>query len=151
MSAAHIETMLYRSTDEVETLVRDFESCTLPRAVWTHHAHLTVALWYLLHHPAPDATRLIRDRIKRYNHAHGIATTPTSGYHETLTLFWIRIVRRYLSEHALADTSLVALANGLLSRYGRKELPLEYYSRERLFTPEARAAWVEPDLKSLNP
>jgi hypothetical protein len=30
-----------------------------------------------------------------------------------------------------------------------KELPLQYYSRERLFSDEARAAWVEPDRQPL--
>ena len=30
-----------------------------------------------------------------------------------------------------------------------KDLPLQYYSRERLFSDEARAAWVEPDLRAL--
>ena len=27
-------------------LVAQFENCTLPKAEWTHRAHLAVALWY---------------------------------------------------------------------------------------------------------
>ena len=149
MSASSAESTLYRTPEEIETLVRDFDACTLPREAWTHRAHLTVALWYLLHHSLPEATVLVRHGIERFNRAHGIRTTPHGGYHETLTLFWISIVTRYLEEASREDRSLVTLANNLLLRHGRKELPLEYYSRERLFSPEARAAWVEPDLKRI--
>lgn len=139
----------YRSTAEIECLVRNFESCLLPRDRWTHQAHLTVALWYTLRHRWPEAVRLVRARIKRYNEASGIITTPTSGYHETMTLFWMHMVRLYL-ETASRESSLVLLANGLIERCGDSRLPLEYYTRERLMSSEARAEWIEPDLKSLS-
>jgi len=31
-----------------------------------------------------------------------------------------------------------------------KALPFSYYTRDRLFSPEARADWAEPDLKPLD-
>ncbi len=37
--------------------------------------------------------------------------------------------------------------NSLLARHEYVGLPLEYYRRERLRSREARARWVEPDLK----
>ena len=134
----------YRAAEEIESLVAAFNAATLPRPAWTHAAHLTVALWYLLRHDADEATNLIRAGIQRYNAAHGIVTTRTAGYHETLTLFWIGCVRAHLAAHT-GDTPLVALANGLCARYD-KNTPLQHYTRERLFSPEARAGWVEPDL-----
>ena len=139
----------YRASTEVLRLVREFEACTLPRAEWTHHAHLVVALWYLVRHEEALATRLIREGIKRYNRACGVETTRTSGYHETITLFYIRVIRRFLSE-ADSDCTLSTLANSLINVCGNKELPLEYYSRERLMSWEARTAWLEPDLKALD-
>ena len=42
-----------------------------------------------------------------------------------------------------------SLANDLADSADSR-LPLEYYTRELLFSAEARAAWVEPDLKSLS-
>lgn len=30
-----------------------------------------------------------------------------------------------------------------------KDLPLQYYSRELLFSEDARAAWVDPDVRVL--
>jgi hypothetical protein len=50
----------YQTTAEIEALVREFETCTLPRPQWTHNAHLTVALWYLLNHSGQEATKLSR-------------------------------------------------------------------------------------------
>ena len=77
----------FRTADEIKALVRAFEDTSLPRAEWTHRAHLTVALWYLTRHSGREATARIRTGIKRYNAAKGVLTTPTGGYHETLTLF----------------------------------------------------------------
>lgn len=139
----------YASYEEIERLVREFESCTLARAEWTHHAHLTVALWYLMRHTEADAETLIRDGIKSYNKACGVETTQTSGYHETITLFYIRAISRYLSK-ADKDCSFVSLLNGLIERCGHRDFPLEYYSRNLLMSSAARSEWIEPDLKSLN-
>jgi hypothetical protein len=139
----------YRTRGEIENLISAFESCTLPRERWNHQAHLTVGLWYLVRHERAEATKLIRRNIQKYNRAHGIVTTKTSGYHETLTLFFIRVVSKYLKE-ASAHSSVVELLNGLIDSYGDKNLPLAYYSKERLMSWEARARWLEPDLKPLD-
>lgn len=139
----------YNSIAEIESVVHGFQWCTLPRERWTHAAHLTIALWYHVRLPAPAAEKLIREGIKRFNHARGIVTTPTGGYHETMTLFWIRMVRHYLDDLGAEKLSALTLFNKLIERCGQKELLFEYYSRERLMSPEARAAWVEPDLKTL--
>jgi hypothetical protein len=142
-------TAIHWTANEIDRLIQAFQTCTLPRCQWTHQAHLIVALWYLMHYSELEATNYIRNGIKQYNHAIGIKTTKDSGYHETLTLFWIEIVRRYLSV-ATANGSFVDIANGLLDSCGNPHLPLEYYSRESLMSWDARKSWVEPDLKSLN-
>lgn len=137
----------YASFDEIKKVVEAFESCTLPRAQWTHAAHLTVAFWYLVCYPLPEAAEKIRGGIQRYNESQGIKQTKDGGYHETLTLFWIRLVRHYLTTVTL-EGHLVVLLNEMLRRYGR-QLPFEYYSRDRLLSWEARQHWLEPDLKAL--
>ena len=142
------ETAAYRTTGEILAVVRGFEGLTLARAEWTHAAHLTVALWYVLQFDWPEAVARVRARIKRFNEAHGILTTPTGGYHETLTLFWMRFVRSFLEAERNEGRSLVALANDLVRGAG-VGLPLTFYTRALLFSTEARARWVEPDLKPL--
>lgn len=134
---------------EIESLIQAFENCTLSRNEWTHQAHLIVALWYLTSHLQADAINCIRTRIKNYNNVSGIETTKNSGYHETLTLFWIKIVSQYLTAKG-KNSSFVDLANGLIQYGSSPRLPLEYYSGDRLMSWEARQSWIEPDLKSLD-
>jgi hypothetical protein len=137
----------YSSFDEIKQIVEGFETCTLPRAQWTHRAHLTIAFWYLVCYPLPEAIQKIRAGIQRYNESQGIKTTKDGGYHETMTLFWVCIVRHYLTTATL-EGHLVVLLNELVNRC-RRDLPFEYYSRECLLSWEARMSWLEPDLKSL--
>ncbi|MBI1760500.1 MAG: hypothetical protein HYR56_03600 [Acidobacteria bacterium] len=149
MSAVAVKPKLegYTSFDEIKKVVAAFESCTLPRAQWTHAAHLTIAFWYLVCYPLPEAAAKIRAGIQRYNEAQGIKQTKDGGYHETITLFWIRLVRHYLTTATL-EGHLVVLLNEMLRRYDR-QLPFAYYSRDRLLSWEARQHWLEPDLKAL--
>ena len=135
--------------NEIIALVAEFESCTLARERWTQEAHLTVGLWYLARYEVAEATRLIREGIKRYNQACGVAQTETGGYHETITLFYVRVIEAYLKS-ARAGASFAELVAGLMPACGERALPFEYYSRERLLSWTARTEWVEPDLKALD-
>lgn len=94
-----------------------------------------------------DATQKIRTGIQRYNAAQGIVMTPADGYHETLTLLWIALIHQYLEQRRESD--FVTLLNGLLETYANPQLPLQYYSRDRLMSWEARCHWIEPDLQPL--
>ncbi|OKH46709.1 hypothetical protein NIES2101_24600 [Calothrix sp. HK-06] len=134
---------MFQLYSDIENLVKAFDNCTLPRSEWNHAAHLTVALWYLKNYEQ-DATKRIREGIQKYNTAIVIQTTPNSGYHETITLFWIRTVQNFLS--IAEEKSILQLANELVSKY-HPNLPLQYYSRELLMSWQARVNWVEPDLK----
>ena len=142
------EAATFRTTGEILSLVRRFNDRTLPREEWTHAAHLTVALRHLLQYDWMEAVIRVRTGIKRYNASHGIANTATSGYHETLTRFWLRRVRAFIEDGRNEARSLVSLANDLVAG-SDKNLPLTFYTRERLFSPEARAVWIEPDLRPL--
>ena len=148
MSAAKKTAPYFSAASEVETLVREWASCVLPWERWTHAAHLTVALWHLLHYDYEDALARVREGIKRYNHTHGVVTTRERGYHETLTVFWMRHVAHFLEASYNEGCSLVSLANQLVA-CADKNAPLAHYSRELLFSWEARAGFVEPDLRAL--
>ena len=131
---------------EIEHFIAAFENATLPRAEWTHRAHLTMAAWYLARQPVATATPLIRHGILKLNAALGIVSDADHGYHETLTQFYIGLIAHHLHRDG-PGASLLDAVNSLLATRGHKELPLEYYSRDRLMSREARAKWVEPDLK----
>ncbi|MEW6126442.1 MAG: hypothetical protein AB1757_05335 [Acidobacteriota bacterium] len=139
----------YHDTSELERLIAAFEACSLPKPKWTHQAHLMVALWYNLHYDPEPALNKVREAILAYNAATGTLQTPTGGYHETMTIFWMWAVRAYLAG-ANEKTSIVELANGLLrSKYAERKFPFVYYSAERLFSWDARTAWMEPDIGPL--
>ena len=141
--------MIYRTDEEVNLLVKRFEERTLPKAEWTHVAHLTVGLYYCFHHPFGVAKNLMSDGIYWLNDSHGTPNTETSGYHETLTVFWLRTVKEFL-ESCGNDESLAQIANALVAEVNDTKLPLNFYSRERLFSVKARLSYVEPNLKAFS-
>lgn len=139
----------FDTAEEVERLVARFEDGTLPHAEWTHRAHLTVSLWYATHHTAAEALERMRAGILRLNAAHGVVTTPTRGYHETITRFYMHTVSRHVAREGSAGDWAVR-ANRFMARYGRRDLPLAHYSEARLKSAEARFGWMEPDLMPLD-
>jgi hypothetical protein len=135
--------------DGINELAKSFISCTLPKIEWTHDAHLKVGLWHLLNYSERDALEKLRVRIKRYNVSCGIENTENMGYHETITQFYLLLIKRFLAQ---IDTSqsIDILADKLIELYGDNRFLYEYYSRDCLFSKLARQEWVEPDLKTLN-
>ena len=129
---------------DIESFMRAFEDGSLSRSEWTHSRHLVMALWYLRRHNRDEATRLIRDGIQRYNERQGNLT----GYHETITLAWVAVIERFLGVRDL-DVPVSVLAGELLGQCGDKDYLLRFYSRERLFSDEARHRWVPPDLAAI--
>ena len=144
------ETRNYQTETDIKSLIAAFENCTLPRCEWNHTAHLTVTLWYLNRYDEQEAINCVRQGIQRYNAAMDIKMTKDGGYHETLTLFWIRMVSHYLlvaEEKSSISEATAAKLNAISRTYNDKYLPFEYYSRDLLMSWEARTKWVEPDLK----
>jgi hypothetical protein len=134
---------------DVEGLVREFEACTLPRERWTHRAHLTVGLWYLSRYPEGEAIDRIRSGIQRFNEAKGVKQTRDGGYHETITRFYIWVITRFLAESG-PGRPLAELADELFARCGDRSLPLRYWSKDLLMSWDARAGWIDPDLRELS-
>ena len=121
---------------------------SLPRAEWTHEAHFALALEILRHRPGLAGGDSFRTIITRLNEAHGTPNTDSSGYHHTITLASLRATERLLEvrcDMPLADVLRELMAGPL----GRSDWILAHWSRERLFTVEARLEWVEPDLAQL--
>jgi hypothetical protein len=139
---------LYADAESVLRLVAAFENRTLPKPQWTHGAHLTMGFWYAAHLPAEVALDRIRAGILRLNESHGVVTTPTSGYHETITRAYMRLIGAHLAADADGG-EWHERTNRVLERLGVRDLLLTYYTRDRLMSPAARAGWVEPDLREL--
>jgi len=135
--------MYFKDETDVSELVRAFETCELHPAEFKHYQHLAVALWYLKHHPYETASEKMRSGIQRLAAAYG-----KSGYHETITVFWLKVVQGFLVK-ADSDATIAELANQAASEYGNKNVMAEYYSEDVVASVKAKSEWVEPDLKAL--
>jgi hypothetical protein len=135
----------YTEDEPIRAIGRRLLDCSLPKAEWTHQAHLVATLYLLRERPEVDVDLALPGIIWRYNEASGTANTDSGGYHETITRFYLRALKSFLGR-TTTGAPLHRLNERLLaSRFGAHELPLDYYTRERLFSVQARRVWVEPD------
>ncbi|HEY1125093.1 MAG TPA: hypothetical protein VGE65_05635 [Sphingobium sp.] len=140
---------LFARAEDIRATGEAMLNCTLPKAAWTHEAHLSTCLWLLLERRDIDVDAEIGTLIRRYNLSAGGVNDDTQGYHETITRVFVAAVQRYLARAGEVD--LLTAVNGLLSApEGRRDWPLRFYSRERLFSVAARRDFVEPDLMPLD-
>ena len=134
----------YSSENEILEIVRGFENGTIARENWKHAEHLTVALFYLSHHDFDTALTKMRGGIFNLLRAFEIDLTKEMPYHETLTVFWMRTVADF--KNSKNGASIIEICNELIENFD-KDYPLKFYSRERLFSDEARRDLIEGDLK----
>ncbi len=117
---------------------------TLPRAEWTHEAHLAACLWLVRERGDIVLEAELPAIIRAYNESVGGVNDDTQGYHETLTQFYIAEVRAHHAD--TAQLPLTDAVNALLTGpRGARDRPLTFYSRERLFSVAARRQFVAPD------
>jgi hypothetical protein len=140
---------LFTSDAEIERIGEGLLARSLPRGDWTHEAHLAATTYLLTRRPDVDLDTQLPDIIRRYNESVGGVNSDSEGYHETITRVFLHGVRLFLAEAEL-DSPLHELVNELLlSPMGRRDWPLRFYSRERLFSVEARRHFVPPDIAAL--
>ena len=140
---------LFASDAEIERIGEGLLARSLPREDWTHEAHLAATTYLLTRRPDVDLDTQLPGIIRRYNESVGGVNSDSEGYHETITRVFLHGVRLFLAEAEL-DSPLHELVNELLlSPMGRRDWPLRFYSRERLFSVEARGHFVPPDIAAL--
>lgn len=137
--------MLPVTEQEIDEFAAAFEATTLPKERWTHGAHLLTGACYV--HRLGEAAAIDKMRlcVSRYNEAVGGKNTETSGYHETITIAWIKVLAGLLHESAPIDrATFAALA---VKRFaGDKDYLRRYYDFDLLGSVEARGTWVIPTL-----
>jgi len=140
---------IYASEADVIRVGEGFSARTLPRVEWTHAAHFAATLWLMRYRPDLDARREMPRLIRAYNQSVGRVNDDTGGYHETITQASLRALRGVLNANP-ADMPIYRIVNALMaSSLGNPNWLLEYWSRDRLMSVEARRQWQEPDLKPL--
>lgn len=138
------------SSDEaLASFLRGFEDGTWPVKEWTHRSHVIMAACYLTTLNETAATPVIRDNIRRYNLAQGGQNTDTSGYHETLTIFWIRVIDRFLESLPASLSRLDKIRAAADEFGGRGRLFEEFWTFDVVKSVEARRRWIAPDRRPL--
>jgi hypothetical protein len=137
-------TRLWEDEHSLTAFIEAFENGTYPKESWTHQAHVVMAAHYLTSYPICEATRIIRALIPAYNVAQGGKNTDESGYHETLTIFWIWVVAGYLASlpEGMPRLKMIGAAAerfGQESAYHRR-----FYGHNVIGDVEARRVWVPP-------
>jgi hypothetical protein len=140
---------LFHTDAEIEHIAEGLLSRTLPRAEWTHEAHLAAATYLLLKRPDIDADKQLPGIIRRYNESVGGVNSDTEGYHETITRVFLRGVRLFLAEANPREPLFELVNELLLSPMGRRDWPLRFYTPQRLFSVEARRHFVRPDIAAV--
>jgi hypothetical protein len=140
--------MEYNSEEELLEVVNGFLNRTLEKQRWTHHAHIITAIWHLKKYEKDDALCRLRSGIISYNLAVGAENNGKNGYHETMTIFWWELIRKFLdihSDNTFHDACKIFLASPMAD----KGFPFQFYSRENILSSTARSRYVKPDIRDI--
>ena len=119
----------------------EFESCKFPPAQFNHRAHLRLAYVYLAENDTETACQLMRQALQNFlEHNH----IDISKYHETMTRAWMMAVRHFMEATSNAESADSFIEQNPIMLDSK--IMLTHYSAELIFSDEARAKFVEPDL-----
>src|ERR1700755_3551177 len=134
--------MKYKTENELLAVVESFERGTISRDDWKHAEHLIVANFYLSKNDFDAAYNKMREGIFNLLKAFKIDLSKEMPYHETLTIFWMRTVEDF--RKTKNGCSEFEICSELTTSFD-KDYPMKFYSRELLFSDEARAGFIDAD------
>lgn len=125
-----------------------FEDCTLPIEHWNHRTHLRIAHLYATRHDLESAIDRMRSGVKAYNKVNYVSDALDQRYHETVTIAFMRLIGEAvaLEEQPSSFGDFKQHWPQLLD----KRALLQFYSRDRILSAEAKAHYVDPDLKPIS-
>ena len=98
------------SEQEIERVVRWFETCQTKAAEFKHKDHLVVAVWYVHNLGREAALDRMREGLLQFLAHHQV---DPKKYNEEVTRFWIERIAERLDE--LGDVSIVEKCNAVLA------------------------------------
>lgn len=118
-----------------------FEAGAFAPADFSHRAHVRLAYVYLAESDVELALERYRAALVGFLSHHDI---PATKYHETLTRAWLLGVNHFMhrSPEASSADDFIDRNPPLLD----SKIMLTHYSADLLFSPQARAEFVEPNL-----
>ena len=125
--------------------VRAFEAGAIAPGAFHHREHLRLAWTYLRESPS---TAIACERMGSAIRAFASAAGHPAKYHETLTVFWVRLLAEVRDGAPDgADLQTVLEAHPYLLD---KATPHAFYTHELIMSDAARRTWCAPDLRALD-
>lgn len=140
--------MLSPTEPEVDAFLAAFEAGTLPKEEFTHAGHLLAGACYVHMLDEAGAIDHMRLCVRRFNEAVGGKNTDTSGYHETITVFWIKALTAVRDAHPALGRAEFA-AQVVQTYRDRRGVFRDFYDFDVLASVEARRRWIEPSTKPI--
>ncbi|MDP9038653.1 MAG: hypothetical protein M3O02_05170 [Acidobacteriota bacterium] len=130
--------------EQIAAFIAAFEDGTLPKARWTHGAHILTGAWYVHGLGREAAIGRMREAVRRYNLAVGGKNTAAGGYHETITVFWIKLLAAL--QQGMEPMERHAFASVAVERFGdARRLHEAFYTFDVMASEQARREWMEPE------
>jgi hypothetical protein len=133
----------------IELLVTSFNNRTLSKNEWTHESHLIVAVCFLSTYDFFEAVCRLKSGIILLNNSHLTQNTSNGGYHETLTIFWSKVISTYIK--LSGETPIEHLVNNFLnSSLADRQLPFKFYEKEKLLSTDYRTIYNMEDKRTID-
>lgn len=131
-------------------LLEKFSTQDFTEETWTHEMHVRVA--FALHRvfDFDQALNEMRNGIQKLNAkilAEQTGVPQQTGYHETLTVAWMQIIRSTINFHDENEDSASFYA--AQPQLQTRSIVRLFYTRDRLLSDEARTQFVSSDLTDL--
>jgi len=125
-------------------LLDAFENQSISNEDWSHEFHIRIAAIYLFYNDFDEALVKVKLGIQKLNAANKVPNSQFRGFHETLTIGWLKLIDARLRNSTLSSSlELINKNRDLLN----SRLLSNYYSSDRLMSLEAKAKFIEPDIR----
>jgi hypothetical protein len=136
-----INAAIHESGSEVDSVLDQFEACTLPPSQFSHRQHLALAWRYLQREGFPEGAVRFRKHLADYVRAVGA----TAKYHETITWGYLVLLNEEMtlrsSPHESFDSMIQRRPDLLDHRSGALAA---CYPKDQLDKTDARNVFVLP-------
>jgi len=135
---------LLESEGSLQQFVEAWKAGKLPKAEWTHAAHVAMAAYFAFDHAAAATFAIMKAGILHHNTSVGTPNTEDNGYHETLTRFWSSEIGEFV--RAGRYHSRLEAVHAAVSAFGSdRDRFRRFYSFDVVRDRRARREWVAPD------
>jgi hypothetical protein len=134
------------SETELQRFIETWKAGQLPKAAWTHAAHVGTAAYFAFDHALEATFAIMKAGILHHNTSVGTPNTDDNGYHETLTRFWAGEIGEFVRCGHFA--SRLEAIRAAVSVYGaNRDRYKSFYSFDVVRDRRARREWIAPDRK----